>query len=226
MPTIQGTERKTGRLEAFSDAVLAIAITLPLVAIHVPRGQTPGHLAQDYARLGADAAAYAIGATVIGLYWAHSHFSGKIVEKTDHGFNLLTLLFLVAVSAVPLPALPLVEHLRGDADSPAAAAVFCWTLVAPSTLWLIRWIYAERRGLPDPRLTPAYTARLTIKYAVMTAGFWLAALVSLWAWRWGLGITALLVLSYVAPPMSPEFKTGEEPAHELEEADERPRDGD
>ena len=75
-PSNEGTERKTDRLEAFSDAVLAIAITLPVVELHAPK-RGDGDLASGYLKLLPDYAAYVLSVILIGLYWAHSRFSGK-----------------------------------------------------------------------------------------------------------------------------------------------------
>ena len=219
-PSNEGTERKTDRLEAFSDAVLAIAITLPVVEIHLKPADKPGALFAAYAALGPELAAYGVGATVIALFWAHSHFTGKIVEKTDHGFNLLTMLFLALVSLTPIPAGPMVGHLAGDADSALAAQVYTCTLALPATLWLARWIYAVRLHLVDRRLDPAYLNRLTLKYVATSAAYWTAAGFTWVNWRVGLGAAVLVTLGYLVPPLAPVFKPGQKPRHELEEADE------
>ena len=86
MPTSSmiGTERKPDRLEAFSDAVLAIAITLPVVELHAPKLEE-GDLAAAYLKLVPEYGAYVLSVILIGLYWAHSQFSGKLLQKTDHG---------------------------------------------------------------------------------------------------------------------------------------------
>ncbi|WP_423205866.1 DUF1211 domain-containing protein (plasmid) [Paracoccus yeei] len=126
--SLEGTERKPDRLEAFSDAVFAIAITLPVVDLHAPKPEH-GDLAAAYLKLAPEYAAYGLSVVLIGLYWAHSHFSGKLLEKTDHGYNLLTIGFLAAVSITPYPARPLVEHLAGDAESktrPPSYGIWVW----------------------------------------------------------------------------------------------------
>lgn len=214
------TARKTDRLEAFSDAVLAIAITVPVVRLTSPQVPASGDLGQAYAALWPDYIAYGFSVAVIGLYWAHSHFSGKIIEKTDHVFNLLTILFLAAVSITPFPARAFVEHMAGDANSRTAGVIYTSLLAIPSLVWLIRWSYAVGRGLPDPRLDPTYLRQVTIKYAVtaavFVAGVALSALVD---WRVGFGVTALVTLTYLIPPMRPRYKPGQDPADELEEAD-------
>ena len=111
---------------------LAIAITLPVVELHAP-GPDEGDLAAAYLTLAPEYAAYGLSVIFIGLYWAHSHFSGKLLEKTDHGYNLLSIGFLAAVSITPFPARPLIEHLSGDADSRTATLVYLGIAAAPAT---------------------------------------------------------------------------------------------
>ena len=217
----EGTERKTDRLEAFSDAVLAIAITLPVVELHAP-GREVGDLASGYLKLLPDYAAYVLSVILIGLDWAHSHFSGKIIRKTDHGYNLFSIGFLAAVSVTPFPARPLFEHIGGDAESRTAALVYLAVASVPATWWLARWVYAIRKGLLDPRLAGSYLQRLTFKYSITAAAYWACSFVGLWNWRVGLGAAAVVTLSYVIPPLQPAFKPGQEPRDELEEAGEDP----
>ena len=220
MPTPKnlGTARKTDRLEAFSDAVLAIAITLPVVELHAPRPQD-GDLAASYAKLAPDYAAYVLSVVLIGLYWAHSHFSGKILRKTDHGYNLLSIGFLAAVSVTPFPARPLFEHIAGDGQTRTAALVYLGVAAAPASWWFARWLYATAHALPDPRLTEGYLRRLTLKYGVTAAAYWAAFAAAFWNWRIGLVAAGTITLGYVLAPTRPAFRPGQEPQDDLEEAD-------
>ena len=70
--SFKATERKSDRLEAFMDAVLAIAITLPVTELHAPE-PTDGDLAAAYLKLAPEYAAYALSVILIGLYWTSSH---------------------------------------------------------------------------------------------------------------------------------------------------------
>lgn len=202
-----GTERKTDRLEAFSDAVLAIAITLPVVELHAPK-PGDGDLAAGYLKLAPEYGAYGLSVILIGLYWAHSHFSGKLLQKTDHGYNLLSIGFLAAVSVTPFPARPLIEHLAGDPESRTAALVYLGTAAAPATWWFVRWLYAAVNGLPDPKLTDAYLSRLTLKYGLTAGAFWSAFALAFWNERVGLIFAGLTTLVYIVPPAKPAFKPG------------------
>jgi len=216
--SMTGTERKPDRLEAFSDAVLAIAITLPVAELHAPQPED-GRLAAGYLDLAPEYAAYVLSVVLIGLYWAHSHFSGKLLQKTDHGYNLLSIGFLAAVSITPFPARPLFEHLSGDADSQTAALVYLGVAAAPASWWFVRWQYAMIKCLPDPRLTDAYLRRLTTKYGITALLYWIAFVIAFWSWRSGLLAAALITLSYLVPAARPEYKPGHEPVNDLDEAD-------
>lgn len=203
--SLEGTERKPDRLEAFSDAVFAIAITLPVVDLHAPKPEH-GDLAAAYLKLAPEYAAYGLSVVLIGLYWAHSHFSGKLLEKTDHGYNLLTIGFLAAVSITPFPARPLVEHLAGDAESKTAVLWYLGVAATPATWWFLRWSYATARALPDRRLTEAYLRHLTIKYCLTAGAYWAAFGLAVWNWRFGLIAAAIVTLSYIVPSAKPVFK--------------------
>lgn len=148
---------------------------------------------------------------LIGLYWAHSHFTGELLEKTDHGYNLLTIGFLAAVSITPFPARPLDEHLSGDAESATAALWYLDIAATPATWWFLRWIYATVRGLPDPRLTETYLRRLTIKYGLTAGAYWAAFGLAFWNWRVGLIAAGVVTLSYIVPSAKPTYKPGLEP---------------
>lgn len=216
------TDRKTFRLEAFSDAVLAIAMTLPLTELLLDPIPDGGPLTEAYRDTIPIYFSYVSSFVVIGVYWAHSHFSGKIYRKTDHGFNLLTLLFLVSVSVTAVPNTPFFLHIDDPDNVQLASSVYSWTLAGPSIAWLVRWLYGVRAGLLDPTLTPTYVRRATLKHAAAAVAFVVAALITQAGfWRIGMGLDALLIATYLLPPMKPLYQPGQAPEDDIQEADER-----
>lgn len=102
-----GAERGLNRLEGFSDAVFAIALTLLIVEIKVPGSPDGPHGYSDLARAMAEQwreyLALVLCYVVIGAYWLQHHYSGRIYAKSDHWFGAINLLFLLAIVVIPYP---------------------------------------------------------------------------------------------------------------------------
>lgn len=224
IPSGDATTRKTDRIEAFSDAVLAIAITLPIVELHAPEVGPNGDLAAELAKLWPSYLSYALSFAVIGIYWGRSHFLGKIVEKTDHLYNLLNLLFLASVTVLPLPTRVFVNHIQGDGNSKVAGVIYASSLLLPTLVWTIKWFYAAKYHLLDVRLTDEYLQWGKKAYVATTAGLALSVAVTLVSWRLGVALAGLITLAYLLPPKTPQYKPGQEPKDEMEEAEDRPRE--
>lgn len=90
------------RLEAFSDGVFAIVITLLILDIRfpdVPYIQIIEALSSVVPRI----LAYVLSFIIIGLYWVSHHNSVYVMKKTDRGFVWLNMLLLLCVSFIPFP---------------------------------------------------------------------------------------------------------------------------
>ncbi len=90
------------RLEAFSDGVFAIVITLLILDIRFPEvdySQFWETLASVLPRI----LAYVMSFIIIGLYWVVHHNSMHAIKKTDRGFLWLNILLLLCVSFIPFP---------------------------------------------------------------------------------------------------------------------------
>lgn len=90
------------RLEAFSDGVFAIVITLLILDIRFPEveySQFPATLAAIFPRI----LAYIMSFIIIGLYWVFHHNAMLVVKKTDRGILWLNILYLLGVSFIPFP---------------------------------------------------------------------------------------------------------------------------
>ena len=85
----------TARAEALSDGVFAIAMTLLVLEIRVPAGETglAAALVQQWAAI----AAFAVSFLYLGVYWLN-HFIASRVTRVDGPFLALNLVFLIDVS--------------------------------------------------------------------------------------------------------------------------------
>lgn len=211
-----GAARGTARMEAFADAVFAIAFTLPVIEIAMPKGGP--RFGEELLHLWPQYLGYVIASTVIGLYWALHHFAGAIYRTTGHYLNLATVLFLAAIGFVAFPARAFAEHITDPAARGDAARYLAVALAMIAVTWLGKWMVGRRTGHVDARLDPAYVHMLDVKYRWSTALLVGAAALSFVSWEAGLGIAAVVTLYYFRPPETPVYVSGESPAVEGEEA--------
>lgn len=211
-----GAARGTARMEAFADAVFAIAFTLPVIEIEMP--ETGPEFGADLLRLWPSYLGYVIASTVIGLYWAVHHFAGAIYRTTGHYLNLATVLFLAAIGFVAFPARAFAEHITDPAARGDAGRYLAVALAFTAVTWLVKWTVARRTGHVDARLDDAYVRVLDRTFRASTALLVAAAALSFVSWEAGLAIASVVTLYFLRPMATPTYGTGEAPPVEGEEA--------
>ncbi|MGB2838699.1 MAG: TMEM175 family protein [Actinomycetes bacterium] len=164
---------RTGRMEAFSDGVFAIAITLLVLEIGVPEGsgddlwgalldQWPSYLA------------YLVSFATIGAVWfAHTVITEALSGATSVLIRV-NLLLLLVVAFLPFPTILLSEYVGEPDAERIAVTVYGLNLLLASVLLSTLWRYANRAGLVREDLTDrevrALSSRLTpslVSYAVV-----------------------------------------------------------
>lgn len=199
----EGAARGTARMEAFADAVFAIAFTLPVVEIEMPEGGEP--LGPQLLELWPAYLGYALASLVIGIYWVHHHFSGAIYRTVGHWFNVATVLFLAAIGFIAFPARVFAEHLAEAAARQSAGIFFTGALAATALTWWIKWQTGRRWGHVDGRLEPSYVDRLNRRYNVSTVLMLAAAALAFARWELGLSIAGIVTLFYLFAPPTPVY---------------------
>lgn len=191
-------------MEAFADAVFAIAFTLPVVEIELPSGGEG--FGERLVDLWPSYLGYALASLVIGIFWVHHHFAGAIYRTTGHYFNVATVVFLAAVGFVAFPARALAEHIEDAAARPPAAILFVLTLFLISLSWLAKWTVGRRSGHVDGRLDDAYVGRLDRRYRAATLFMAMALASSLLQWEVGAAIAMVVLLSFLKAPETPVYR--------------------
>ena len=164
---------RTTRLEAFSDGVFAIAITLLVLELAVPAGSEKDLLAAVIAEWPAYLA-YVVSFSTIGALWLAHNAITEYLDRVDAIFVRLNLLLLLVVAFLPFPTRLLAEYSSHESAERVAVTIYGVTLLLASTLASVLWRFSVRRGLirtdaPDDdlllltrRLTPGLAA-----YAVL-----------------------------------------------------------
>lgn len=137
-------EKETARLEAFSDGVFAVAITILVFGITVPRGLPQGQrllpalLAQWPAFL-----AFLTSFATVGIMWINHHALFTHIRRSDHTLLVLNGLLLLGITFVTFPTALVAEYIQ-HRDAKAAALVYSGTFAVIAILFNLLWRYASR----------------------------------------------------------------------------------
>jgi uncharacterized membrane protein len=141
---------ETGRAEAFSDGVFAIAITLLILAVGVDQATAKGDLRHQLLHLWPAYIAYAVSFVTIGIMWVNHHAVFRHFARVDRPLLLLNILLLMCISFMPFPTRIVAEHATTDADRKAAALLYGIAMTATAIFFFAVWMYGSRRLLrPD-----------------------------------------------------------------------------
>ena len=119
----------TSRLEAFSDGVIAIAITLLVLEIHVPETGGPDSLGHQLADQWPSYAAYLVSFVTIGIIWVNHHAMVSRLRKTNHTVLILNLFLLMSIAILPFTTDLVAEYLRESDGQHLAAAIYSGSLL-------------------------------------------------------------------------------------------------
>lgn len=190
-----------GRLEAFSDGVLAIVITLLILDVKVPVG-AEGHLGRALAEQWPQYAAYLMSFFVVGIIWLNHHATIQLLARTDHRLLVLNLLLLLPVSVLPWPTAVLAEYLRDGTTGDQRVAVLLYGLAncAMAVTFNLLWHYLLRHPeLHKPDVSPTLLAVRNRRFNVGLVLYPVTTLIGLastWAF---LAIMFALALLYLLP---------------------------
>jgi uncharacterized membrane protein len=184
------------RLEAFSDGVLAIAITLLILEVRVDAHKPLGvALAEAMPHI----LAYVATFLQIGIMWANHHTLFRSIARIDQLLLLSNLLLLGVVSFLPFPTGLIAEHLTGT-DGRLAMLLYGGTLTAAAAAFNLIWQRASRSGLLVAGISKEFRRDVSrryllglLAYAIATA----AALIQPWL---TLVLSAILALAFVLGP--------------------------
>src|SRR5258707_4133014 len=169
---------RTGRLEAFSDGVFAIAVTLLILDIGVS-GTAGEDLLGAIPDLGPSYLAYVASFSTIGAAWLAHNAITEYLDRADAAFVRLNLLLLLFVSFLPFPTRLVAEYIHQDKAERVAVTFYGIMLLLSSTMLLVLWRYAVRAHLVRPdtadeeiellteRLTPGLGAYVVLIVSVL-----------------------------------------------------------
>jgi uncharacterized membrane protein len=192
-------EKETGRVEAFSDGVFAIAITLLVLELKPPHG-AEGPLLPFLAHEWPAYVAFLVSFGSIGIMWVNHHRLFTIIRKVDHGLLLLNLLLLLGITIVPFPTTILAERYQGE-DGHWAAILYTLNGLNIAVCYTLLWRHASRDGrLLTEDADRELVARINKQYRFGPLLYLVGVALAFVSVSLSVGLAALLALFFALPP--------------------------
>jgi TMEM175 potassium channel family protein len=138
------------RLEAFSDGVFAVAITLLALQFTVPtlNDLHNGDLASQVfsSETAGKYISYLLSFMVIGIIWVNHHITFRYIRRMNRKLLSLNILLLMCVSFIPYPTAILGEYIGNDQQKYFATEFYSGTMFVASSVFYLIWLYGVRNG--------------------------------------------------------------------------------
>ncbi len=155
----------TGRIEAFSDGVFAVAITLLVLGL-----QPPHDLLDEQALWNALLAqwpmllAFVTSFATIGIMWVNHHRLFNLIKRSDNTLMMLNLLLLLVIVFIPFPTALVAQYITNPSQH-LAALVYSGTNILLAVCFNLLWGYAAHENrLLDKRADPQAVRGITRQY--------------------------------------------------------------
>ena len=195
------------RLEAFSDGVFAIAITLLILTIAQQTNYR--NLEHDILDRLPDFAAYVVSFSVIGIMWFNHHSIFAHFERADRGLVYLNLLLLLTIAFIPYPTQVFGEALRQGHGAEVAAVMYSATMALNAYAWSALWLYASRdRRLLGPAFPESQRAPASLAFSAGVVFYTASVGIAFINAYACLAFHALLAVYYALDPLSRRASRG------------------
>jgi uncharacterized membrane protein len=173
---------ETGRVEAFSDGVLAIAITLLVLDLHT--GTHVGQAGHDLLSQWPTYLAYVASFIYIGVVWVNHHSLFTRIAAVDGGLLWCNLALLLAASVLPFPTAELAFAMGHGTHRDQLSALILYAVIsaAMALTWLVMFAYLQLHPrLLSPHVTPAFFRAERLRAFAGVATAFVPVLVGLWS---------------------------------------------
>jgi|HubBroStandDraft_5_1064220.scaffolds.fasta_scaffold465692_1 uncharacterized membrane protein len=169
-------EKQTGRLEAFSDGVFAIAMTLLALELKVPHPaeRTSAALASALAHEWPSYFAFITSFFTVLIMWVHHHVIFRLVHRTDATLLFANGFLLLLVTVVPFPTAVVAEY-WGTPAEPAAVTLYAGVFVGISIAFYLVLMAAFRKAVLDESANEERIRRLRRDYRMGPPAYLAAA---------------------------------------------------
>jgi uncharacterized membrane protein len=185
------------RLEAFSDGVFAVAITLLALDLRVD-GPGNGTLAYQLAHQWPVFAAYVVSFFVIGIVWVNHHALFTSFARADRTLMFLNLVLLLWIVAIPFATSTMATYLRtGGGDAHLAAALYGAVLEGMSLSFASIFLWSFKRGNRTVTLTSSAARAAVVRFTIGSLFYLVVIAIAFVSAPASLVLNALIAIYYV-----------------------------
>ncbi len=142
--------KDTVRIEAFSDGVFAIAVTLLVLDLKVPdlplATAANQQLLERLLKQWPAYAAFLSSFATILIIWVNHHYLFKLIQRSDRAFMFYNGMLLLVVTFIPFPTSLLSRYILTGAAS-TVAFIYAGTYLLLAVLFNLLWYSAIKRNL-------------------------------------------------------------------------------
>jgi uncharacterized membrane protein len=190
-----------GRLEAFSDGVIAVAITVLALDLPIPEPKGGRSLAHELVVRWPSFAAFAVSFLTIGIVWINHHAMLARLAQVDHRTLLLNLLLLLSVCLLPFSTSLMADYLKATDGERLAAGIYAGSFLLMSVLFFAMQVHVLRirPQLLRRRITPEVRDAVLRRNAVGLLPYFVATAMAAASPYATLAITAAVAVFYAVP---------------------------
>lgn len=196
-PDRPGLLAESGRVEAFSDGVLAIVITLLVLDLRAPVDR--GAMLDELLRQWPVYIAYLASFAYVGVIWVNHHQLFTRIAAVDTGLLWRNLTLLLTTSVLPFPTAVLGSAFQHGNRRDQVVGLILYALIAAAmaSSWLLVFHYlAANERLLAEHTPPSFFAEERQRALIGVGSYLAAALLALWQPIAGLVIAAMLPVFY------------------------------
>ena len=198
--------KETTRIEAFSDGVFAIAITLLILDIHVPDPEPNTSLIKAMLAEWTSMLALLIGFFTILICWINHHYMFQMINKSNSKLLLVNGFKLLVVTITPFSTALLSKHLASEWCQ-SAINIYTFNFALMGIAMTSVWCYAYLNGFVKVESNEVLRAvtQLYIFASLSSTTIWIVSFFSIPAC---LILSALMFLIFIFPEKIVKWRVG------------------
>ncbi len=194
--------RSIERINALSDGVFAIAMTLLVLDLRLPAGEaihSEAGLLRTLVVLSPKFGMYLMSFLTLGIFWAGQQTQLNQFSQTDRHLTWFHIGFLAAVALMPFSTMLLAEHIELR-----TALLFYWlNIVAMGAFLVLAWRYAKRAGLFKKEVATALRAAVERRMLVAQALYAFGAALCIFSTYLSVAFIVLVQFNFAVAPKLP-----------------------